>query len=79
MYKLQKMTLRDVLIQSSATYAERPALGNVDDKPDHHLRGAGAPGRRPGPPAPGLRAWSRETGWSCSRKTARSGAWPTWA
>ena len=31
MYKLQKMTLRDVLIQSSVTYAERPALGNVDD------------------------------------------------
>lgn len=31
MYKLADMTLRSVLIQSSKTYAERPALGNADD------------------------------------------------
>lgn len=31
MYKLTETTLRDVLIQSSATYAERPALGTVDE------------------------------------------------
>ncbi len=30
MYKLAQTTLRDVLLQSSETYAERPALGDVD-------------------------------------------------
>lgn len=30
MYKLTKLTLRDALLQSSAAYAERPALGMVD-------------------------------------------------
>jgi len=31
MYTLLNKTLRDLLVQSSAVYAERPALGNVDD------------------------------------------------
>ncbi len=30
MYKLARLTLRDVLLQSAADYAERPALGTVD-------------------------------------------------
>ncbi|OHD26787.1 MAG: hypothetical protein A2Y38_10695 [Spirochaetes bacterium GWB1_59_5] len=41
MYKLASLTLRDVLVQSTASYAERPALGTVDGSTVVHYKDLG--------------------------------------
>lgn len=41
MYKLASLTLRDVLVQSTASYAERPALGTVDGSTIIHYKDLG--------------------------------------
>ncbi|PKL08492.1 MAG: hypothetical protein CVV51_08675 [Spirochaetae bacterium HGW-Spirochaetae-7] len=40
-YKLANLTLRDVLLQSTASYAERPALGTVDGTTIVHYKDLG--------------------------------------
>jgi len=40
-YKLASLTLRDVLVQSTASYAERPALGTVDGSTVVHYKDLG--------------------------------------